>query len=145
MATKEFGSINVRGSYILDTDEARKKLEQFKKDAESPVKVTIEDPSLKNLQASLVRTKQEAVRLGEELQKAINAGDKKKATSLDGLLGSKLRQVERYETSLVQFQKKINAEVKKIEKQGKNSVRLPLQEVIVSMITCYAVFRVVLS
>lgn len=121
MATKEFGTVNIKGSYILDTDEARKKLEDFKKDAESPVKVKIEDPSLKNLQASITRTKQEAVKLGEELQKAINAGDKKKATSLDSMLSSKLRQVERYETSFVQFQKKINAEVKKIEQQAAKS------------------------
>ena len=121
MATKEFGTVNIKGSYILDTDEARKKLEDFKKDAESPVKVKIEDPSLKNLQASITRTKQEAVKLGEELQKAINAGDKKKATSLDSMLSSKLRQVERYETSFAQFQKKINAEVKKIEQQAAKS------------------------
>lgn len=121
MATRKFKGPSMESDFILNTDEARKKLEEFKKDAESPVKVKIEDPSLKNLHASITRTKQEAVKLGEELQKAINAGDKKKATSLDSMLSSKLRQVDRYETSFAQFQKKINAEVKKIEQQAAKS------------------------
>ena len=71
MATRKFKGPSMESDFILNTDEARKKLEEFKKDAESPIKVQIEDPSLKNLQMAIQRTKKEAVTLGNELQKAI--------------------------------------------------------------------------
>ena len=121
MATRKFKGPSMESDFILNTDEARKKLEEFKKDAESPIKVQIEDPSLKNLQTAIQRTKKEAVTLGNELQKAINAGDKKVASTLDSLLSSKFRQIDRYETSFAQLQGKINAQVESLGKQSSQS------------------------
>lgn len=120
MATRSFKGPSMESDFILNTDAARKELERFKKEAQEPIKATIkvDTPDLKKLQESIQRSKIEAMQLSNEIQKAINAGDKKGATTFDKLLGSKLRQIERYETSFVQLQDKINAEVKKVEKKA---------------------------
>lgn len=115
MAKKTFKGPSMESDFILHMEDAKKKLKEFQNDAQSPIEINIKDPTLKNLQASIKRSTEEAEKLVGKLEEALNAGNSKNAKTFDSFLNSKLKQLERDKASYAQLESKIMAQVEAID------------------------------
>ena len=121
MAKKTFKGPSMESDFILHMEDAKKKLKEFQNDAQSPIEINIKDPTLKNLQASIKRSTEEAEKLVGKLEEALNAGNSKNAKTFDSFLNSKLKQLERDKASYAQLESKIMAQVEAAGKQATKS------------------------
>lgn len=115
MAKKTFKGPSMESDFILHMEDAKKKLKEFQNDAQSPIEINIKDPTLKNLQASIKRSTEEAEKLVGKLEEMLNAGDSKNAKTFDSFLNSKLKQLERDKASYAQLESKIMAQVEAMD------------------------------
>lgn len=115
MAKKTFKGPSMESDFILHMEDAKKKLKEFQNNAQSPIEINIKDPTLKNLQASIKRSTEEAEKLVGKLEEALNAGDSKNAKTFDSFLNSKLKQLERDKASYAQLESKIMAQVEAMD------------------------------